>query len=358
MNNNVTISPASLPLLVIDGSHGEGGGQILRTSLALSLLTRTPFRIVNIRIRRRRPGLRRQHLTAVRAAARIGNARVEGDAVNSTELTFHPGEVTGGPYEFDVGTAGSTTLVFQTVLPALLLCGQPSSVTFRGGTHNHGGPPWHFLESVFLPAIGRMGAKVSIRLQRYGFAPAGGGEWHAEILPSKLHPIELHNRGALRRGTVRALVSNLPLSIAERELAVVREALRWPASAFRAETVDSAGPGNIVMIHGTFQHASELASGFGQRGVPAEKVAASALDCWLSYEQSGVPVGEHLADQLLLPLALAGGGSFVTAEPTLHTLTNIDTIGRFLPVRSEVMQVRERAWAIHITRSAGFTLPT
>ncbi|HYO82222.1 MAG TPA: RNA 3'-terminal phosphate cyclase [Bryobacteraceae bacterium] len=335
-----------MALREIDGSFGEGGGQILRTSLALSLVTRTPFRIVNIRVKRAKPGLRRQHLTAVRAAARIGNAQIEGDALGSTTLTFRPGEITGGTYTFEVGTAGSTTLVFQTVLPALLLCGQPSAVTFRGGTHNHGGPPWEFLDSVFLPVIARLGAKVNIRLARHGFVPAGGGEWSAEILPSQLHPIQLHERGERRHVMVRAIVANLPASIAERELDVVRAALHWPHTAFKGETVQSDGPGNIVMITGKFSHVSELAAGFGQRGVPAEEVAATAVRCWSLYEESGAPVGEHLADQLLLPFALAGGGSFTTITPTLHTKTNIDTISRFVPVQFDIVPGRNSTWVI------------
>lgn len=322
-----------MALLEIDGSYGEGGGQILRTSLALSLVTGTPFRMVNIRVKRTKPGLRPQHLTAVRAAAQIGSARVEGDAVNSTELVFRPGTVEGGGYEFDVGTAGSTTLVFQTVLPALLVCRQPSTVRLRGGTHNHGGPPWEFLRDVFLPVLARMGAKVEVRLERHGFAPAGGGTWSAEILPSKLHPIELPDRGEPRERRVRSLVSHLPASIAEREIDVVRAALGWPEAAYSTETVESDGPGNILMISGAFAHLSELATGFGQRGVPAEHVARAAVDCWLAYERSDAAVGEHLADQLLLPMALAGGGSFSTMEPTLHTTTNAATIGKFLPVR-------------------------
>jgi RNA 3'-terminal phosphate cyclase (ATP) len=256
-------------VLEIDGSFGEGGGQILRSSLALSVIAQTPFRMINIPTRRAKPGLRRQHLTAARAAARIGNAQLTGDAVSSTELTFEPGRVTGGEYEIDIGTAGSTTLVFQTVLPVLLLAPQPSRIVFRGGTHNHGGPPWHFLEDVFLPAIARMGATVTIRLQRIGFAPAGGGEWTAEIAPSRLRPLKLHERGQLERRNARALVSNLPISIAERELGVLRENLRWPESALRAETVEATGPGNIVMISAAFANVSELATGFGQRGVPA-----------------------------------------------------------------------------------------
>lgn len=209
-----------MPVLEIDGSQGEGGGQILRTSLALSLLTQTPFRIVSIRARRAKPGLRHQHLAAVRAAA-IGNAQVSGDAVHSSEMVFRPGSVKGGEYEFDVGTAGSTTLVFQTVLPALLQCSQPSRITLRGGTHNPGGPLWPFLEAVFLRALATMGARVSIRLARHGFAPAGSGQSMAEIQPSKLNALTLHERGDLRTRSVLALVSGLPSSIADRELYVI-----------------------------------------------------------------------------------------------------------------------------------------
>jgi RNA 3'-terminal phosphate cyclase (ATP) len=327
----------------IDGSFGEGGGQILRTSLSLSLITSTPFRMTNIRVKRTKPGLRRQHLTAVRAAARIGNAQVEGDAVNSSELVFRPGEVLGGEYEFDIGTAGSTTLVFQTVLPALLLCSDASTLTLKGGTHNHGGPPWDFLQDVFLPVIKRMGAKVSIGLDRHGFAPAGGGRWTAGIARSELEPLTLHERGNKRSSSVRALVSNLPTSIADREIAVVKQQLDWPAFG---QVVESDGPGNIVMISASYEHVSELATGFGQRGVPAEKVAQEAVDCWLEYERSGAAVGEHLADQLLLPIALAGRGSFFSMKPTLHTTTNIGTIAKFLAVQFRVEQVGDTQWLI------------
>lgn len=253
--------------LEIDGTLGEGGGQILRTSLALSLITGTPFRMRNLRQARSKPGLRRQHLTALRAAARIGNAEIEGDVVGSRDIAFTPGGIEGGRYEFDVGTAGSTTLVFQTVLPALLQCSVASTMTLTGGTHNHGGAPCDFIETVFLPALRRMGAHVSTQFERYGFAPA------------------------------------------------IRAALSWRDSAYRLETVESAGPGKVVMISGSFGCASELSTGLGQRGVRAERVAADALDCWNRYDQACVPVGEHLADQLLLPMAIARGVRMLTAKP-------------------------------------------
>ncbi len=330
----------------IDGSFGEGGGQILRSSLALSLITQTPFRIHNLRRARAKPGLRRQHLTALRAAARVGNARIQGDAVGSTEISFQPGQLEPGEYEFDVGSAGSTTLVFQTVLPALLQCSGPSRVTLIGGTHNHGGPPWDFIQTVFLPVLQKMGATLTTQFERYGFAPAGGGRWRAEIQPSRLRPIEIHERGEVVERCVRAIVSNLPVSIAERELSVVRQGLHWPDQVYRAETVESAGPGNVVMISASFREISELSTGFGQRGVPATRVAAGAVDCWERYDDSGVPVGEHLADQLLLPMAIAGGGSMVTTRPTLHTVTNAEVIGKFLPIRFRMAPRENQSWQI------------
>ena len=320
-------------MIEIDGSHGEGGGQILRTSLSLSAITGLPFRMTSIRVRRSKPGLRRQHLTAVRAVAQICNAEVEGDRVNSTELSFSPRKVNAGRYTFDVETAGSTTLVFQTVYPALLCStGEPSHLTFIGGTHNHGGPPWHFLDRVFLPVLRRMGAVVSIEIERYGFAPAGGGRWSAVITPSKLQPIEMRSRGSQINGEASAIISNLPQSIADRELAIVRRKLSWSPEKLSSSVVESDGPGNIVMVYGSFSAdaAAELTTGFGQRGIPAETVARSAVECWQAFDAADVPVGEHLADQLLLPMALAGGGAFTTLAPTLHTLTNVQTIRKFL----------------------------
>ena len=335
-------------MLEIDGSFGEGGGQILRTSLALSLITGTPFRIVNIRANRSKPGLRRQHLTAVRAAARIGSAELTGDAPNSGELSFKPGPVQGGEYHFDIGSAGSTTLVFQTVLPALLLGPEPAVLTFTGGTHNHGGPPWDFLSRVFHPVVAEMGASVSLDLQRHGFAPGGEGRWSARIHPSKLQSLTLHTRGALRTRDVRALVSNLPLSVAERELAVVRRRLSWPGEIMHAHIVDATGPGNIVLIGADYAHVSELATGFGRRGVPAEKVATEAAECWLAYEAASAPVGEHLADQLLLPIALAGKGSFTTLKPTLHTITNAEVIRKFLSTTFRIEQSEADTWNVSL----------
>lgn len=179
----------------IDGQRGEGGGQILRTALALSLVTGRPVRFRNIRARRARPGLRPQHRTAVLAAARVGAARIEGNSVGSTELEFEPTMLSPGVHHFDIGTAGSTTLVLQTILPALLSADAPSSVRIVGGTHNPLAPCFDFLERAFVPLLRRMGADVSIRLERAGFVPAGGGSLVVEVRPTKLAPLVLHERG-------------------------------------------------------------------------------------------------------------------------------------------------------------------
>jgi RNA 3'-terminal phosphate cyclase (ATP) len=313
--------------LVIDGSEGEGGGQIVRTALGLSLVTGRPFRLVNIRARRERPGLLRQHLTAVEAAARIGDARVEGAALRSAQLDFAPRGVRPGAYSFDVGSAGSVTLVLQTVLPALLVAGAPSRLTLFGGTHNPLAPPFDFLARVFVTTLGRMGARVRVELLRHGFYPAGGGEVRVEVDPAPLAPLLLPERGRILRRRAEALVSNLPLAIAERELRVVG----WEDAV--ARPVESAGPGNVVMLHAEAEHASELVTAFGAKGVPAERVAERAVRDMERYLAADVPVGEHLADQLLVPVALAGGGSFRTMPLSSHARTNAALVERFLPGR-------------------------
>jgi RNA 3'-terminal phosphate cyclase (ATP) len=312
--------------LLIDGAEGEGGGQIVRTALGLSLVTGRPFRLVNIRARRERPGLLRQHLTAVEAAARIGDAHVEGARLRSLVLDFAPGAVRPGDYSFDVGTAGSVTLVLATVLPALLAAKAPSRLTLIGGTHNPLAPPFDFLARVLVTTLARMGANVRVELVRHGFYPAGGGEVHCEIVPSPLAPLLLTERGSIVRRRAEAIVSNLPLAIAERELRVVG----WEDA--EARPVESAGPGNAVLLHVEAEHASELVTAFGAKGVPAERVAEQAVAEMERYLAADVPVGEHLADQLLVYLALAGG-AFRTLPLSSHARTNAKLIERFLPVK-------------------------
>ncbi|HEX8456595.1 MAG TPA: RNA 3'-terminal phosphate cyclase [Pyrinomonadaceae bacterium] len=340
-------------MITIDGSRGEGGGQIIRTSLALSLITGKPFRIYNVRARRERPGLQRQHLTAVRAAATVGGAQVEGASVGATEFSFHPGQVVPGDYTFPIGTAGSTLLVFQTVLPPLMLAGAPSTLTFEGGTHNVHAPPYEFIVKTFLPLVGRMGAGVRLELERYGFYPPGGGRITARIEPAaRLAPLELHARGRISARRARALVVKLPPSVGERELTVVAEQLGWGEEAcdeLRVETSQNAhSPGNVLTLEIESEHLTEVFTGIGERSVRAETVAERAAAEARAYLDTDAPVGEHLADQLLIPLALAGGGAYTTGRPTLHTTTNIEVIKLFLDVRITTEQTGANVWKIQV----------
>lgn len=337
-------------MLTIDGSYGEGGGQILRSSLALSLITQTPFRIEKIRARREKSGLMRQHLAAVRAAQEISGADVKGAEIGSRELTFRPGPITPGTYTFRVGTAGSSTLVFQTVLPALLHAAGPSSLFLEGGTHNSHAPPFDFLSKVYLPLVCRMGPDITATLERPGFYPAGGGRFRAEIKPvEKLGRLDLPTRGNIKERRAFVRVANLPYHIVEREIATLQEKLGWDRAAFQGEKLkDVQGPGNVILIEIESEHLTEIFSGFGVKGVPAEEVARRAADEALLYIKAGVPVGEHLADQLLLPMALAGGGSFRTTEPSLHTRTHIEVIKTFLGINTRVEQESEKVWYIEV----------
>jgi RNA 3'-terminal phosphate cyclase (ATP) len=338
-------------MILIDGSYGEGGGQILRTALGLSLFTGHAFRIEKIRAGRKNPGLLRQHLTAVKAAARIGQAEVTGASIGSTQLTFTPGPVAPGRYHFAVGTAGSATLVLQTVLPALIISGdqeQQTHLTLEGGTHNPFAPPFDFLAKAFLPLLERMGARIEARLEGFGFYPAGGGRFEIAITPVKsLEPLELNERGKIRSRRAIALVAHLPRSIAERELGVVHKKLSWPWEWLEAESItNSPGPGNVITLEIESENATEVFTGFGERGVAAEAVADQAVIAARRYLASDVAVGEHLADQLLLPMALARGGSFTTIPPSRHTTTNIEIIRKFLDVEIVAEQITNRSWRI------------
>jgi RNA 3'-terminal phosphate cyclase (ATP) len=328
-------------MVTIDGAHGEGGGQIVRSALALSLVTGTAFRIERVRAGRDKPGLRRQHLAAVHAAAAIGDAVVDGVYLGSGRLEFHPRRVQPGAWTFAVGTAGSATLVLQTVLPAVLRAAAPSVLTVHGGTHNRGAPPFDFLARTFLPLLARLGPTLRAELGRYGFYPAGGGRITVTVEPSRvLAPLALLQRGPILRRRGRAVVSDLPVTIAERELAVVCASLGWNEDEGEVVSLrspeQSGGPGNAVMLEIDSGAVCEVATGFGARGVRAETVASTAVAEATAYLASGVPVGEHLADQLLLPLALAGGGAFRTMPLTRHSTTNMHVIRHFLDVRFAV----------------------
>lgn len=332
-------------MLTIDGARGEGGGQILRSALALSLVSGTPFRIERIRAGRARPGLMRQHLTAVEAAATVGEAEVEGAAIGSQEVVFRPRRVRPGTYRFAVGTAGSTGLVLQTVLLPLVMASAASTLALEGGTHNPHAPPFDFLAAAFLPLLRRMGARVEARLERTGFYPAGGGRMTVEVTGATLVPLTLLARGETTRRRARALISRLPSQIGRRELAVVRTRLGFGDDELELITLGEgmAGPGNVLLIEIESEHVTEVFTGFGEVGVRAETVAERAADEARRYLAAGVPVGPHLADQLLLPLALAGGGAFRTVPVTRHTTTNVEVIRQFLGTTIEVARVDDTA---------------
>lgn len=337
-------------VLIVDGSLGEGGGQVLRTALALSVHTRTPIRVVDIRAGRAKPGLLRQHRCAVQAAAAISDAEVTGDVLGSTEIAFTPRELRPGGYTFDVGSAGSASLVLQTILPPLMLASAPSRLKIDGGTHNKASPPFPFLAGAFAPLLGRMGPSLTVDLPRWGFYPAGGGRIVADIDPvASLAPLHLDERGTVESIAITAAVSALPTSIAHRELTAACLALGRPRGEGRIVDVpEPRGPGNALWIAIASEHVTEVFTGFGDKGVRAEAVAGSAAEEARAYLDADVPVGEHLADQLLIPLALAGSGSFRTTSPSLHLTTNIEVIRRFLDVAIAIAPDRPGSWRISI----------
>ena len=320
-------------MLTIDGSMGEGGGQVLRSSLALSLLSGAPFRIDDIRAGRARPGLMRQHLVAVNAAAQVGDASVQGAEIGSTRLEFRPQAIKARDYTFAIGSAGSTTLVFQTILwPLLLGAASPSTITFEGGTHNPMAPPYEFIASTFLPLLARMGGQVEVGLTCHGFYPAGGGRWSTTIQPTqRLGRLSLLERGELKNLSARALLAALPASVALRELDTLAATLGWDRAACRPQMIkDSRGPGNVLLAFIESEQVTEVVSGFGERGVSSERVAAGVASEVQRYLNANVPVGEHLADQLLLPMALGEGGVFRTLSPSRHCLTQLSLLKLFL----------------------------
>ena len=340
-------------MITIDGSEGEGGGQVLRTALSLSLVTGKPFRIHDIRGRRSRPGVMRQHVTAVEAACAIGGADCPELAVGASELTFTPARVKPGEYRFAVGTAGSTSLVLQTLLLPLMLAGAPSRLVLEGGTHNIHAPPYPFIERTFLPLLNRMGPKVSATLVRPGFYPAGGGRIEVEVAPApKLARLDLTERGVLRRVHACASVAALPQDIALREMQAAQRILGWPEESRRIERLpDEHGPGNILLLEAEFEQVTEIVSGFGQLGVPAHQIGDKAARRMAGYLASSAFAGPYLADQLLLPMALAGGGRFTTVKPSQHARTGAEVIGRFLDVG---VRFQEREDGCHlVTVGAG-----
>ena len=327
--------------LCIDGSQGEGGGQVLRSSLALALVTGKPVTVDRIRAGREKPGLMRQHLTAVNAAVEICGGHATGAALGSRSITFEPQPVRPGEYRFDVGSAGSATLVLQTVLPALLIAEGPTSLILEGGTHNAWAPPFDFLDEAFVPLVNRMGPRVEVELERHGFYPAGGGRFRVHIQPARaLSGFDLGERGEIIECRARVLLANLPEHIARREIGTIIDKTGWRAKWCTVDAVDSAGPGNAVLLEVASKHVTEVFTAFGQQGVKAERIAADAARQANEYIAAGVPVGEYLADQLMLPLGISAwqgsGGSYRTLPLSLHATTHIDLLREFLGIAIDV----------------------
>ncbi|MBB6427125.1 RNA 3'-terminal phosphate cyclase [Sphingopyxis sp. JAI128] len=325
-------------MIIIDGSEGEGGGQVLRYACALALMTGQPFTIENIRGGREKPGLMRQHVTAIEAACVIGGAECSGLAVGSNSIGFRPGRVTPGDYHFAVGTAGSTGLVLQTILVPLMTADAPSRLVIEGGTHAMAAPPFDFIERTLLPVINRVGPTVSARLVRHGFFPRGGGRIEVDIAPAPLRPVEYIDRGARRGVSVTAIVAGVPFDIAQRELATARKTLpEWPEEAFVTRQVPAEqGPGNALLVEAEFEHVTEIMAGFGKLGLPAERLAQTAAKRMAGYLASDAFAGPYLQDQLLLPMAFARGGAFTTVKPGGHMHTAAGLIERFTGTRFRV----------------------
>ena len=336
----------------IDGSQGEGGGQILRTALALSLITGQAFSLVNIRARRPKPGLMRQHLACVQAAVAVGGGPEHcqaldagGNAVQigASQLRFTPGPVRGGDYEFAVGSAGSCMLVLQTVLWPLALAAQPSNIRLRGGTHNPMAPSATFLSRMAPYLSGGGPAVYALEVQRHGFYPAGGGEVHVRIAPPPdgLAAIHLMERGARLEAWAECLHAGIPKGVAGRELDVLGRALGWTQDQLRDRGLRSnEGPGNALQVVLQFEHITEVLTAFGEKGVGAEEVARTVLRETQAYLAHHAPVGEHLADQLMIPLALAAlqgkVGQYWTTNISEHARTNAKVIEQFLQLRFDL----------------------
>ena len=318
-------------VIEINGAQGEGGGQVLRTSLTLAMCTGQDIRVTNIRAGRARPGLLRQHLTALRAAQSISDAEISGDELRSQSICFAPGKIAAGDFEFKIGTAGSTTLLLQTILPALAQARRPSTVCMEGGTHNGMAPSVDFIEQCFAPQLYKLGVTLDSELKTHGFYPNGGGAWQCTVKPAiPATPFSLIERGDLLGKEAVAKSANIEQSIAERELGRVKKKLGFEDNALRAEWVKSPGPGNIVSIRLQYEHVTEVFESVGALGVPAERVAGRAIAGAKRYLSAKHPVGEYLADQLLLPMVLGQGGEFMTETLSEHTITNIAVIEQLL----------------------------
>ena len=339
--------------ITVDGAAGEGGGQLLRASLALSMALGRPFRMVNIRAKRPKPGLKRQHLTCLHAAQAICGAKITGDAINSLAISFVPGPVRPGDHHFDIGSGGSCTLVLQAIVPPLLTASASSRLTVTGGTHVPHAPPFEFLRDTLFPWLKKLGPRLAATMDRPGFMQVGGGSITVAIEPvSALMALEANACGAFIGASGHIRAYNLHAGVGERECAALQEekfaTLGLAADNILMETPSRAveGPGNVVLVTVRRESGMTVCTGIGQRDVKAESVARQAANRAMAFLQAEVPVEQHLADQLLVPLALAGGGSFLTEKPSLHTRTCMELLPLFTDIKARASQQNAKAWRI------------
>lgn len=332
-------------------SGESGGGQILRSALSLSMVSGQPFRLTSIRGKRPKPGLMRQHLTCVNAAVQISQGSADGAAIGSRELIFHPGQIKAGDYQFAIGTAGSTTLLAQTLLPALWGAQGASTLVLEGGTHNPMAPTMDFIQRVFLPILNKMDVSLEGSLLRHGFAPAGGGMIRFEVAggqaPCRLDLIE---HGEERKRTIRCLGSRIPETVPGKETSRLARELGWEADCIEiSDDLESDGPGNVLTAEIEYANLVEQVTSFGAFGKPGSRVALETAKMMKDYLGTGAVAGRRLADQLLLPMALGGGGSMLTMKPSNHVLTNLEIIQSFLPASVTTEEIRGGLWKIEVT---------
>ncbi len=348
-------------MIEIDGSTGEGGGQLLRTAVALAAITGMALHLTNIRARRARPGLAAQHLAAVKAVAELCQARVDGLELASQEIRFDPGATRAGTHLFEVGTAGSVTLVLQALLPAMLAAPARSTVRVTGGTDVRAAPPFDYLREVLLPLLRRVGVRARAEIVRRGYYPRGGGEVECVVEPSALQPIDLADRGPLASIEAFAHVANLPAHIAQRMASAAHETLAsLPEAAVRIAVLgpeQAIGAGGAIVLRARTAHSLLGAARVAQRGIPAEQLGAEAAAELRSDLASGAALDIHAADQLLIYLALAGPGSrFTTRVLSSHARTAIWLIEQFLPVRFDIDEQPTRA-AVRVVAARGTGAP-
>lgn len=343
-------------IIEIDGSFGEGGGQILRTALSLSCLTGRPFRICNIRKGRKKPGLMPQHLASVKAASELSQAEVRGAEVGSMELFFRPAEIRGGHYRFDIGTAGSACLVLQTMLPSLIFSGTNSTVTIMGGTHVPFSPSFNYVSEVFLPAIAKMGIDVRLEIENYGFYPSGGGLIRVEVSPvRKIIPLRVDKMGKIIEIRGYSCVANLPMSIAERQRDAFMKRIAPYGLPLNIEllSVPSPGQGTFIFVKVISEDAIAGFTSLGARGKRAETVGIEAADEVIRYLQTDSAFDPHLPDQIALYLAICKEGSIITTSSiTEHLVTNLWVIGKFIEFEYSIIGDKGRPGMIRVNNNS------